>query len=142
MHRCTHQGMKIYGNPYKQNRSHTHACHPRRSALSCQQACMPLAIRLFRHNRCSQSSWAALGVVVSVVNPHQRRYAMKNCFWIALFSFLVLSSPHVLGAEISVSDATTECMDCHVEIHPGIVQDWQKSRHAKTTPQKAATRRY
>ena len=63
---------------------------------------------------------------------------MKNCLWIVLFSSLILSSPYALWAEISVSEATTECMDCHMEIHPGIVQDWQNSRHAKTTPKKAA----
>ena len=63
---------------------------------------------------------------------------MKNCLWIVLLSTLIVSNPHVLLAEISVSEATTECMDCHQEIHPGIVQDWQNSRHSKTTPQKAA----
>ena len=63
---------------------------------------------------------------------------MKNCLWIVLLSSLILSSPHVLWADISMSEATTECMDCHAQIHPGIVHDWQNSRHAKTTPRKAA----
>ena len=63
---------------------------------------------------------------------------MKNCCWILLVISLLVSSPHMLRAEISVSEATSECMDCHMEIHPGIVQDWQNSRHAQTTPQKAA----
>ncbi len=36
-----------------------------------------------------------------------------------------------------VSEATQECLGCHESIHPGIVQDWKKSRHAATTPKKA-----
>ena len=43
----------------------------------------------------------------------------------------------VSGAEGSVSEASAECIDCHASIHPGIVRDWQKSRHAKITPQDA-----
>ncbi|MGD8471260.1 MAG: multiheme c-type cytochrome, partial [Desulfobacteraceae bacterium] len=41
------------------------------------------------------------------------------------------------AAEVAVSEATAECIDCHASIHPGIVNDWQNSRHAKITPQKA-----
>ena len=63
---------------------------------------------------------------------------MQNCLWIVLFSSLILLSPHVLQAEIPVSEATAECMDCHGEIHPGIVKAWRNSRHAQMTPQKAA----
>jgi hypothetical protein len=43
----------------------------------------------------------------------------------------------VSGADGSVSEATAECIDCHASIHPGIVRDWQNSRHAKITPQDA-----
>ena len=42
-----------------------------------------------------------------------------------------------LAAEAAISEATTECIDCHASIHPGIVNDWQNSRHAMITPQKA-----
>jgi hydroxylamine dehydrogenase len=35
---------------------------------------------------------------------------------------------------IAISAATQECIDCHASFHPGIVADWQKSRHAATTP--------
>jgi hydroxylamine dehydrogenase len=63
---------------------------------------------------------------------------MNKCLWIQLLICLLVSSPPALRAETPVSDATTECMDCHMEIHPGIVNDWQNSRHAQMTPQKAA----
>jgi len=63
---------------------------------------------------------------------------MNKCLWILLVVGLLVSSPPALRAEIPVSDATTECMDCHMETHPGIVMDWQNSRHARMTPQKAA----
>lgn len=47
---------------------------------------------------------------------------------------LLLSSPAISpAAEIPVSDATQECLDCHSSIHPGIIADWQESRHAKQT---------
>ena len=42
-----------------------------------------------------------------------------------------------LAAEAAISEATAECIDCHASIHPGIVNDWQNSRHAIITPQKA-----
>lgn len=32
-----------------------------------------------------------------------------------------------------VSEATQECLDCHATLHPGIVADWQASRHARQT---------
>jgi hypothetical protein len=41
------------------------------------------------------------------------------------------------AAEVAISDATAECIDCHASIHPGIVNDWQNSRHAMITPQNA-----
>lgn len=39
----------------------------------------------------------------------------------------------------AVSNATQQCLGCHSIFHPGIVEDWKKSRHSKTTPQKAMT---
>ena len=44
-----------------------------------------------------------------------------------------LSSP----AEVLVSEATGECIDCHITFQAGIVADWRKSRHAVTTPAQA-----
>lgn len=57
------------------------------------------------------------------------------------FSFLGVSlifmAPAVCNAETLISDATQECLDCHATYHPGIVADWQKSRHAAITPGEA-----
>ncbi len=36
-----------------------------------------------------------------------------------------------------VSSATQECLSCHASIHPGIVESWQQSRHARVVPSKA-----
>jgi hypothetical protein len=36
-----------------------------------------------------------------------------------------------------LSKASRECLDCHTSLHPGIVADWNKSRHAQITPEKA-----
>jgi hypothetical protein len=51
-----------------------------------------------------------------------------SIFWLSTTS---------IRAEDTVSDATSECLDCHASIHPGIVHDWQKSRHAKVSPKTA-----
>ena len=48
--------------------------------------------------------------------------------------FAVIENAH---ADIPISDATQECLECHTSIHPGIVEGWQKSRHAKITPKQA-----
>jgi hypothetical protein len=37
------------------------------------------------------------------------------------------------GAAAPPSDATSECLDCHASVTPGIVADWKNSRMAKTT---------
>jgi len=42
-----------------------------------------------------------------------------------------------ISAEVPISDLTAECIDCHSSVHPGIVNDWQNSRHAKMTPKQA-----
>ena len=44
-----------------------------------------------------------------------------------------------MGADVAVSDATEECLGCHASIHPGLVEDWRRSRHAVTTPAQAMT---
>ena len=33
-----------------------------------------------------------------------------------------------------LSDETQACLDCHRELHPGLVGDWRRSRHSQTTP--------
>jgi hypothetical protein len=43
-----------------------------------------------------------------------------------------------ISAEVPVSEATQECIECHASIHPGIVSGWRSSRHAKIVPADAA----
>ena len=51
---------------------------------------------------------------------------------------LFLWVPNVAKADdVPVSDATSECLECHSTMHPGIVESWQKSRHAMVTPKTA-----
>ena len=62
---------------------------------------------------------------------------MKLVGILLCLGIFMLQSGMATGADAPVSEATTECIDCHASIHPGIVQDWQNSRHAKITPQDA-----
>ena len=34
----------------------------------------------------------------------------------------------------AISDDTRNCLDCHREVSPGLVKDWEAGRHAQTTP--------
>ena len=57
----------------------------------------------------------------------------RTLFWFAAFSILVFPQ-YAQAAEVKVSDATQACIECHSILHPGIVQEWQKSRHSQVTP--------
>ncbi len=62
---------------------------------------------------------------------------MKNIISACLL-FACTFYPFVgIGAPVPLSDATTECLDCHAAVHPGIVKDWRDSRHARRTPGQA-----
>jgi len=51
-----------------------------------------------------------------------------------LVTFLTLFFPsHFQAAEMS--DATGECLECHSTLAPGMVAAWEKSRHARTSPE-------
>jgi len=63
---------------------------------------------------------------------------MKPIVLSFFFIFFVLPAAGGWCAAAPVSDATQECLDCHATIHPGIVADWQQSRHAQVTPKAAA----
>ena len=63
-----------------------------------------------------------------------KKVGILLCMGIIFFLNIIVSA-----ADDAVSEATAECIDCHASIHPGIVRDWQKSRHAKITPQDAMT---
>ena len=57
---------------------------------------------------------------------------------IALVIWIWLLIPGLsAAAEVPISEATGECIDCHTIFQPGIVADWRKSRHASTTPAQA-----
>ena len=47
---------------------------------------------------------------------------------------VLLSSAAIHAQTATLSEATEECIDCHVTYTPGIVADWERSRHARTTP--------
>jgi hydroxylamine dehydrogenase len=55
---------------------------------------------------------------------------------IFLFSFFVFTQT-ASGADLSLSDDSASCLECHVSLHPGIVAGWQKSRMSKITPKAA-----
>lgn len=54
----------------------------------------------------------------------------------ALFLLVAIASPSAAAAP-KLSAATQECLECHRTVHPGIVADWEKSRHAVRTPKEA-----
>jgi hypothetical protein len=62
---------------------------------------------------------------------------MWKIVFTVLFVICFSFTSNAVAAGIPISDATAECIDCHASIHPGIVKDWQESRHAKTTPNDA-----
>ncbi|MDY0398347.1 MAG: multiheme c-type cytochrome [Desulfuromonas thiophila] len=53
---------------------------------------------------------------------------------VLLWSTLALAASAGAQSLGRISDATQECINCHSLITPGIVADWQKSRHAQVTP--------
>ena len=57
---------------------------------------------------------------------------MKNLVFALLVVFL--STGVAFGASAPFSEATEECISCHLSIYPGILADWEKSRHAKISP--------
>jgi hydroxylamine dehydrogenase len=62
---------------------------------------------------------------------------MKNLLVAFLVGIVVFYAANGTSADLPVSEATADCLECHAVIHPGIVKDWQKSRHALTTPKHA-----
>ena len=57
--------------------------------------------------------------------------------FLALIGFFGPGAGAAISAEPAISEATAECLDCHSSTHPGIVRDWQNSRHAKISPGEA-----
>jgi len=62
---------------------------------------------------------------------------MKKASLLICLGIFLLQAGAYAAAEVPISDATSECLDCHALVHPGIVKDWQNSRHAIIAPQNA-----
>ena len=57
--------------------------------------------------------------------------------WTMLCCLLVLLDWSNEGSCSQTSEATGECLTCHEALHPGIVQGWRKSHHARVSPSEA-----
>jgi hypothetical protein len=62
---------------------------------------------------------------------------MKLMIALAIAGSVFLHPGALAAAEVKTSEATQACIECHRVIHPGIVADWQRSRHSQITPQEA-----
>jgi hydroxylamine dehydrogenase len=57
--------------------------------------------------------------------------------WLAAALLWVWVGSSVAASEASNSAATEECLSCHGGLHPGVVGDWKRSRHAWVRPTEA-----
>jgi len=64
---------------------------------------------------------------------------MKKVSLLICLGIFIIQVAISMALELPISEATSECIDCHVSVHPGIVMGWQNSRHAKISPQNAMT---
>jgi len=62
---------------------------------------------------------------------------MKKIACLVVVCFCMWVPNIAMAADVPVSDATSGCIECHSTVHPGIVESWQKSRHAQVTSQTA-----
>ena len=62
---------------------------------------------------------------------------MKIIGILVCLGIIFLQNTAFSNADVPISEATAECIDCHASVHPGIVDDWGNSRHAKITPNAA-----
>jgi hypothetical protein len=62
---------------------------------------------------------------------------MKKWAVIILIFTCFVCAGTAMSAEVPISEASAECIDCHSSFRPGIVNDWQNSRHARITPKSA-----
>jgi hydroxylamine dehydrogenase len=53
------------------------------------------------------------------------------------FSAIFLFTGTAFGASAPISEATEECISCHLSVYPGILAEWEKSLHAKISPKEA-----
>lgn len=61
---------------------------------------------------------------------------IRTCLRLALLSFVISVAPvqGLCSGKVPVSEATQECLACHVTVTPTIVEDWKRSRHSRVTP--------
>jgi hypothetical protein len=62
---------------------------------------------------------------------------MRLAYLSIVVSLVFWADGAVLGGAEPASSATRDCLACHAVTHPGIVADWQKSRHAMFSPKTA-----
>ena len=63
---------------------------------------------------------------------------MRVTGWSLVFIMAVLVAGD--DASAGISTASSECMECHRMVHPGMVADWERSRHAQVRPREALER--
>jgi len=73
----------------------------------------------------------------SHVVVRQSSWSVKSCIVFVSFA-IAFSAGETFGAAPvatgdSISSQTQECIDCHAGVTPGIVKDWQTSRHSFAT---------
>ncbi|MCK5351827.1 hydroxylamine oxidase, partial [bacterium] len=65
---------------------------------------------------------------------------MRNTVFLLILTLTLLLPVPILAVERNlapVSLQTEECIGCHIIATPGIVKDWQSSRHSRTIPAQA-----
>lgn len=62
---------------------------------------------------------------------------MKHSLPFLSITIVMALQPGTASGQPEPSDATVECILCHEMATPGIVADWQRSRHAITSPEMA-----
>lgn len=84
-----------------------------------------------------------------MIEASRKREGMKKitvclfivfCTILLCFQVLKAADGEKKVAVISLSKETEACIECHRIYSPGIVSDWQKSRHALITPKDASSR--
>lgn len=61
---------------------------------------------------------------------------VSSLFILSMFILFIAGRSSILAAS-NLSNDTQLCLGCHRQLHPGIVRDWNKSKHAHISPQEA-----
>ncbi|NIM89661.1 MAG: hydroxylamine oxidase [Candidatus Aminicenantes bacterium] len=62
---------------------------------------------------------------------------LLSLFLLLVFLYGAIRQEKSEKAEVPISEQTQECVDCHQQYTPGIVEDWLDSEHAAETPELA-----